>query len=87
MKHIQTPVRYCDEDWMLFDADDQWLASLDAGETGPEMAKALNEIDELRAIARLLVEAHNEDYDGFDEKTRAAVDRAVALEAKEKEAA
>ena len=34
---------------MIFDADDQWLASLDAGEQGPEIATALNAYDADRA--------------------------------------
>ena len=47
MKHIETPVRYDSEDWMLLDADDQWLASLDAGEQGPQIAAVLNAHDAL----------------------------------------
>ncbi len=57
MKYIKTPVRYCDEDWMLFDADDQWIASLDAGEVGPEIATALNAYDDLIAQRDALREA------------------------------
>ena len=55
-EHIKTPVRYCDEDWMIFDADDKWLASLDAGEVGPEMVKVINYHDRLLALCKRVQE-------------------------------
>ena len=74
MKHIKTPVRYCDEDWMIFDADDQWLASFDAGEVGPEVVRALNThddaIDACQASYNLLAGWHPQYPDDMRKKAQ-----------------
>ena len=59
---IKTPVRYCPEDWMIFDADDQWIASLDAGEVGPEIVRRIN-------AAPGLLAACEEAYEFLDDRT------------------
>ena len=52
MEQIKTPVRYCAEDWMIFDADDQWIASLDAGDVGPEIVRRINAYPALLAACK-----------------------------------
>ena len=56
MEQIKTPVRYCPEDWMIFDADDQWIASLDAGEVGPEIVRRINAAPALLAACEAALE-------------------------------